>query len=193
RSFRGAHGTLPSGVDQPGIPERRGVDGIVPRPALPPAGRAGQVLFLSRFYTGHRRAVTRARPARAARRLARLARSAGGTAGQLGAAERGVARLAGGRAPIHVVLLSARAGAGAGRFPGQRRAAGAAARPRGRRPGAVQRPIRLPADRPRAFFAATGLRPPALARTRQLRARRGLVRAGAVGRAAHGLAYLPPG
>ena len=136
RRLPGCHAPGPSGLDQPGIPERRSLDRKLSRPAVATARRAGQAFLLSRFHSGHGRTAARARPVRRTRRAAGFARTTGVRAARAGRAAARAVAPARRRSPRVPVLLSERAGRRTGLGPGRRsapdRAAGA--RRRGARP-----------------------------------------------------------
>ena len=70
-SSRMAAATARAGLDQPRVPERRGLCRALARPALAAVARAGrradEVVLLSRLHAAHRRPAARARPAASAR------------------------------------------------------------------------------------------------------------------------------
>ena len=135
RRLPGCHAPGPSGLDQPGIPERRSLDRKLSRPAVATARRAGQAFLLSRFHSGHGRTAARARPVRRTRRAAGFARTTGVRAARAGRAAARAVTPARRRSPRVPVLLSERAGRRTGLGPGRRSAPTVLLAPEGVAPG----------------------------------------------------------
>ena len=170
-----------AGVDQPRVPERRGLRRAQPRPALAAAQRLGRVTkwFFYPGFTPRTGGLLREpgalwpRGAPPLVRRSRASAAAGRAAGQpVLLCRRAADALLDLLATRPTLLLTAPAPPGAG-----------AGRDRAGRSGASARPRPALAD-------AARLRPPAVVVRPELRARRGLLRARALGRRAVRLAHL---
>ena len=192
RRLPGCHAPGPSGLDQPGIPERRSLDRKLSRPAVATARRAGQAFLLSRFHSGHGRTAARARPVRRTRRAAGFARTTGVRAARWACRSTRCRAGATALASCPCFAIRTRRSTHWPRPWPPIRARPCCWRPKAWRP-AWKRPAPRRAARPgqAALRQPAGLRPPAVVRRPELRARRGFLRAGRLGRASAGLADLP--